>query len=89
MSYITKMINSLKITNQLFNHLGHTPNFLKDSNASSKMKTMEKKGVGVHYLACSTSRVRRLCWNFGMGTRTSDKRVNYSYGLAQTKQQAG
>jgi hypothetical protein len=24
-----------------------------------------------------------------MGTRTNDKQVNYSYGLAQTKQQIG
>jgi len=28
-------------------------NFLKDSNASFKMKTTEKKGVGVSSLACS------------------------------------
>jgi hypothetical protein len=31
---------------------------------------------------------RRACWSSGMGTRTSDKRMNYSHGLTQTKQQA-
>jgi len=31
-------------------------------------------------------RGRRACWSFGIGTKTSDKWVNYSHGLAQTKQ---
>jgi len=30
---------------------------------------------------------KRACWSFAMGTRTNDKRVNYSYPYAQTKQQ--
>jgi len=38
-----------------------TPNSLKDSNANSKMKTMKEKGVGVHYLICSISRVKKVC----------------------------
>jgi hypothetical protein len=29
------------------------------------------------------------CWNFGMGTRESDKQIGYSYRLAQIKQQIG
>jgi hypothetical protein len=64
------------------------PNSLKDSNVSPKVKTM-KEGIGVHFLVCNTSTVRRVCWRFGMGTRMSDKRVNFSYEPAQTKQQVG
>jgi hypothetical protein len=30
---------------------------------------------------------RGVCWSSGMGIRMSDKRVNYSHKLAQTKQQ--
>jgi hypothetical protein len=66
----------------------HTPHSLKDSNASPKVETMEK-GVGVHSLARSTSGVEWVCWRSGMGIMTSDKRVNYSHKLAQTKQQVG
>jgi hypothetical protein len=32
---------------------------------------------------------RGVCWSSGMGTRKSDKQVNYSHRLAQTKQQIG
>jgi hypothetical protein len=32
---------------------------------------------------------RGACWSSGMGIRTSDKRINYSQKLAQTKQQVG
>jgi hypothetical protein len=59
---------------------------LKDSNASPKVKTTEE-GVGAHSLARNTSRVKRLCWSFEIGTRTNDKHVNYSYQFPQTKQQ--
>jgi len=60
-------------------------NSLKYSNVSPKMKTMEEEGVGVHSLAHNTSRVKRACWSFEMGIKTSDKRVNYSYAPTQTK----
>jgi len=53
------------------------PNSLEDLNASPKMKTTE--GVKVHSFARNTSGVRGMCWNFGMGTKLSDKQVNYSY----------
>jgi hypothetical protein len=53
------------------------------------MKTMEEEGIGVHSLTCDTSGVKKVCWNFEMGIRTGDKRVDYSYGLAQTTQQVG
>jgi len=61
------------------------PNSLKDSNVNLKVKTTEEKGIEVHSLAHNTSRVRGACWNFEMGTKMSDKRVNYSYGPTQTK----
>jgi hypothetical protein len=32
---------------------------------------------------------RGACWSSRMGTRKSDKQVNYSHGPAQTKQQVG
>ncbi len=60
--------------------LTHPPNSLKDSNASLKVKIM--KGVGVCSLAHNILEVRGACWSSAMGTKTSDKRVNYSYGLA-------
>jgi len=73
-------------------HLCYTldapPNSVKDSNVSSKMKTLEK-GVGVCCIVHNTSRVRRVCWSFEMGIRTSDKLINYSCGFAQTKEQVG
>ncbi len=53
-------------------------NSLKDSNASPKMKTTEE-GIGAQFLTHSISRVRRVCCSFGIGTRTNNKRVNYSY----------
>jgi hypothetical protein len=61
------------------------PNSLNDSNASSKVKTIEEEGVGVCSLGCSILGVRRACWSLVIGIRTNDKWVNYSYGPAQTK----
>jgi len=65
-----------------------TPHFLKDSNASLKVKTMEEE-VGVHSLAHNILKVKGACWSFGMRTIMNDKRVNYSHKLTQTKQQVG
>jgi hypothetical protein len=48
------------------------PNSFIDSNVNPKVKTMEE-GVGVHSFAHNISRVRRACWNFGMGIKMSDK----------------
>jgi hypothetical protein len=56
------------------------------------MKTIEEKGVEGCSLTHNTSRgggVRKACWSFEMGTIMNDKGVNYSHGLAQTKQQIG
>jgi hypothetical protein len=62
------------------------PNSLKDSNTSSKAKIIEEEGIRVRSLAHNISEVRRVCYSFGMGIRTSDKWVSYLDGLAQTKQ---
>jgi hypothetical protein len=43
----------------------------------------------MHSLICNTSGVRGACWNYEIGTKTSDKWVNYSHGLEQIKQQVG
>jgi hypothetical protein len=56
----------------LSTHVNAPPNFLKDSNASLKMKTT-KEEVGVHSLTHNTSRVRGVCWGSEMKIRTSDK----------------
>jgi hypothetical protein len=29
------------------------------------------------------------CWSFEIGTKKSDKQINYSHGPTQTKQQVG
>jgi hypothetical protein len=62
-------------------------NSLKDLNANLKMKTIV--GVGVCSLTHNTSGVRRAYWSFEMGTKTSNKWVNYSYGPTQSKQEVG
>ncbi len=63
-------------------------NSLKDSNVSPKVKTM-KECIEVHSFVLSTLKVRKACWSSMMGTKMSDKQVNYSHGLAQNKQQVG
>jgi hypothetical protein len=65
----------------------HPQNSLKYSNANLKVKIVE--GVRVRSFAHSTSRVKGACYSFGMGIKMRDKRVNYSYGPTQTKQQIG
>jgi len=55
------------------------PNSFKDSNGSLEVKIVEEKGVGVRSLVRNTSRVKRACWNSRMGTKMSDKQINYSY----------
>ncbi len=64
-----------------------SPKSLKDSNVSPKMKIM--KGVEVCFLIHSISKVRNACWSSEMGTKMSDKWVNYSHGPTQNKQQVG
>jgi hypothetical protein len=65
----------------------HPQNSLKDSNVSPQMKIIEEERVGARSLARNILGVRGACWSFGMGTKKSDKHVNYSYQYTQTKQQ--
>jgi hypothetical protein len=53
------------------------------------MKTMKEEKIRARYFVCSTFRVKGVCWSSGMGIRTSDKHVDYSYQFTQTKQQVG
>jgi hypothetical protein len=62
------------------------PKLLERLKCKSKTQN-NKKQIGVHSLTCNTPRVKGLCWNFEMGSNTSDKRFKYSYERAQTKQQ--
>jgi len=65
-----------------------SPKSLKDSNVSLKVKIV-KEGVEVCSLIHNISKVRNACWSSEMGTKMSDKWVNYSHGPAQNKQQVG
>jgi hypothetical protein len=65
-------------------HIDTPPNSLKYSNVSPKVK-ITKEGVGVFSLPCNILGVRGACWSSGMGIRTSDKWVNYSYRTKETK----
>jgi len=56
------------------------PKLLERFKCESKMKIME--GVGVRSLVRNTLEVIGAFQSFGMGTRTNDKWVNYSYGHA-------
>ncbi len=64
------------------------PNSLMDSFVSPKVKTLEGEGVEAHSLAHNILRVQGML-KLRDGTKMSDKWVNYSHRLAQTKQQVG
>ncbi len=53
------------------------------------MKTLEEKGIGMHFLVHNTLGVKGACWGFKIGTRKNDKWVNCSHGSTQNKQQIG
>jgi hypothetical protein len=55
------------------------PNSLKDSNANPKVKKTKEKEVGVGFLTHNISGLRRVSLNYRMGTKNSDKRINYSH----------
>jgi hypothetical protein len=65
-----------------------SPSSLMDSIASPKVKTMKRKGVGVHFLAYNISGVEGVLELYD-GTRKIDKQFNYSHRHAQTKQEVG
>jgi hypothetical protein len=62
---------------------------MKDSNANPKVKTTKEEKNRARYFVCSTFRIKGVCWSSGMGIKTSDKHVDYSYQFTQTKQQVG
>ncbi len=67
----------------------HTPKLLDGFNYESKCENngrikSEGTSLGSQHFGC-----RKACWSSRMGTKTSDKSVNYSHGLAQIKQQVG
>jgi hypothetical protein len=53
------------------------------------MKIMKEGKIRVHSLIHNILGVRGACWGSEMGTKTSDRWVNYSYGFVQTKEQVG
>jgi hypothetical protein len=64
------------------------PNYFVDLTMNPKGEQQKDKEMGTlpgsyHFGG------KRVCWSPGMGIRKSDKQVNYSNGLAQTKQQVG
>jgi hypothetical protein len=69
--------------------LGFTPTLGQVRVATPNVKILEEEGVGVCSLTYNTLGVRKACYSSEIGTRMSDKWVNYSYGPAQTKQQVG
>lgn len=47
-----------------------------------------EEGIGARSITRNISGVRGACWSSRiMGTRTNDKRINYSYQFTQAKQQ--
>jgi hypothetical protein len=57
-----------------------------DSNVSPKGENNERIRNWSTYPGSQHFGGRMVCWSFRMGTRKSDKQVNYSHRPAQTKQ---
>jgi len=65
------------------------PNSLIDSIANPKVKITKGEGVGARSLGRSTLGVEGCVGAPGWGLGRVTKQINYSHGLAQTKQQVG
>jgi hypothetical protein len=61
------------------------PKFLERLKCEFESENNKKK-TRVHSLAHSSFGVKGACWSSEMGTRMSDKWVNYLYGPTQMKQ---
>jgi hypothetical protein len=72
---------------QSFDSILCDPKLLNGLKCQFKVKTSDGQRVGACSLARNTFGGRGACWSSGMGTRKSDKQVNYSYEPAQTTQQ--
>ncbi len=66
----------------------HIPTFLEKLKCESKNGNNERRNCGT-FLSSQHFRGKGACWSSRMGTKMSDKRINYSQKLAQTKQQVG
>jgi len=58
------------------------PNSLMDSTVSLNGENCRRIRSWARSLARDTLGGRGACWNSEMGTRKSEKQVNYSHGLA-------
>jgi hypothetical protein len=65
-----------------------TPKFLDRFNCESKGENNIRRS-GDTFPSLQHFKGKKACKSFRMGNKTSDKRVNYSHGPAQTKQQVG
>ncbi len=63
-----------------------TPKFLDGLNCESKGEDIKRKRSWSVLLGWQHFKGRGACWSFEMGIRKIDKQLNYSHGLAQTKQ---
>jgi hypothetical protein len=65
------------------------PTPLTDSTMNPKGENSERTRSWGTFFGSQHLGGRGACWNSKMGTRKNDKKVNYSHGPAQTKQQVG
>ncbi len=68
-------------------HFLRTPKLLDRFNYKSKGENNRRIKSWGTLLGSQHFRGKRACWSSGMGKKSSDKRINYSHGPAQTKQQ--
>jgi hypothetical protein len=62
------------------------PDSLIDSTTNPNVKNNARiRSLGT-FPSSQHFRGKGVCKSFGMGMKTNDKRVNYSHGLAQSKQ---
>ncbi len=65
------------------------PKLLDRLKCESKGENIERKRSWGTFPSSQHFKDRVASWSSEMGTRMNDKWVNYSHGLAQTKQQVG
>ncbi len=64
------------------------PSSLINSNVSPRCKQQKMRNWGM-FLGSHHFGSRGECWRCEIGTRKSDKQINYSHVPVQTKQQVG
>ncbi len=70
-------------------HIDAPRNSWINSTVNPKVKSNERIRSWGTFLSSQHFRGKEVCQNFGRGTNTIDKQVNYSHGPPQTKQQVG